>query len=127
MTIKSRQYLISQSINFRLNQAGNSYCRIPIVDGAENSTELIESAIRCLLVLIKLKFRTLISCSAGMSRSPAIAAATLALLTNRPLNDCLHEISTDAPHDVSPALWQSVVEVFQHVSLPIANTTIRPS
>ncbi len=91
------------------------YCRIPIVDGGGNSNSIIEIAIRCVATLVEKEFRTLVACSAGMSRSPAIAASALALVTNKPLSDCLTALFSGASHDISPTLWSSVQLVYNEM------------
>jgi hypothetical protein len=90
------------------------YCRIPIMDGDGNANAIIETAIRCLAALIDNNIPTMVACSAGMSRSPAIAAAAIALATARPLDDCLTAITTGGPHDVSPILWSRVKTVYNY-------------
>ena len=91
------------------------YCRIPIMDGDGNSNAIVESSIRCVVTFIEKEFRTLIACGAGMSRSPAIAAAALAIVTKRSPDDCLAAIVTGAPHDVSPTLWRVVKRVYNGI------------
>ncbi len=81
------------------------YCRIPLVDGEANSKELIETAIRIVATLVENGIRTVVACSAGMSRSPAIAAAAVAMMTKRSPDACLVEVVRGGPHDVSPGLW----------------------
>jgi len=85
------------------------YCRIPILDGEGNSQAILETAISCVVSLAEQNFRTLVACSAGMSRSPAIAAAAIAILDQSSPDACLKAITTNAPHDVSPLLWSSVL------------------
>ena len=84
------------------------YCRLPIIDGDGNSNTIIEAALRMGAMLIEREIRTLVACSAGMSRSPAIAAATVAIVTRTPPDDCLMNIVSDGPHDVSPILWSRI-------------------
>lgn len=84
------------------------YCRIPLNDGDGNANEVIIAAVRCLVALLQLEIRTIIACSAGMSRSPAIAAAALAVVTGHSPDDCLLTIIAGHPHDVSPILWLRV-------------------
>ncbi len=91
------------------------YCRFPIVDGDGSSDAMLTAAIRCLTMLIQSKQRTLIACSAGMSRSPAIAAAAIALLTKQSPEQCLLDIVTGAPHDVSPTLWSRIKSVYSQI------------
>jgi hypothetical protein len=84
------------------------YGRIPINDGDGNPIAILDTAVRCVVMLMKNDIRSLVACSAGMSRSPAVAAAAIAILTGRSADDCLTAIATNAPHDVSPVLWSRV-------------------
>src|SRR5258708_1657799 len=56
------------------------YCRFPLLDGSGNRGELLSVAVRTVGTLLERKLPTLVCCGAGMSRSPAIAAAALAFL-----------------------------------------------
>jgi len=91
------------------------YCRIPIMDGDGNSHAIIEAAIRCVVTLVQRDFRTLVACSAGMSRSLVIAAAALALVTIQTPADCLRAIVTGGSHDISPPLWSTVQIVYNEI------------
>lgn len=84
------------------------YLRFPILDGEDTSLGRVEIAIRAVVWLVEYECRTLIACGAGMSRSPAIAAAALGIITARNLEDCLASIVAGAPCDVSPGLWSQV-------------------
>lgn len=88
------------------------YCRFPLSDGAGNSPVLIRLAIETVEHLIKSQTPTLVACSAGMSRSPAIVAAALARIEGRLPEECLQALVRDQPHDVSPLFWQAVQGVF---------------
>ncbi len=92
------------------------YLRVPLVDGDGNAEGVIETALRLLVTLVQNNIRTLVACSAGMSRSPALAAAAIALLTNRPPETCLTEIIANAPHDVSPILWSRIISVYNQMT-----------
>lgn len=91
------------------------YCRVPLVDGAENSLNQLEVAIGCVTLLLRQRFRTLVACSAGMSRAPAIASVALALVTDRPIEDCLYAVFADAPQDLSPGLFTAVQKVYSAI------------
>ena len=91
------------------------YCRIPIVDGDANPNAIIETAVRCVVTLVNNNIRAMVACSAGMSRSPAIAAAAMAILTKIQPDECLRTITSDAPHDVSPLLWSHVKTVCSEI------------
>ena len=84
------------------------YCRFPLNDGAGNPAWLLRAAIDTVGYFFRESVNTLVACSGGMSRSPAIVAAVLATHRRNSLDDCLLEIVTGQPHDVSPFLWQDV-------------------
>src|SRR5437879_5630448 len=66
------------------------YCRFPLLDGAGNDENLLELAINTLAGLIRKRIPTLVCCDMGLSRSPAVAAAALALAAHRETpEDCL--------------------------------------
>jgi protein-tyrosine phosphatase len=89
------------------------YCRIPLNDGGGNVDGLITLGIRTVGTLIRNEMPTLVACSAGMSRAPSIAAASIALLTGRDPDDCLVQVIADAPNDVSSILWSQVKRCLQ--------------
>lgn len=85
-----------------------TYCRFPLCDDGSNSEGIVELSIITLQNLLKQKFRTLVSCSAGMSRSPLISAAAWSLHTDESFEICLSRITAKSPHDISPTLFNSV-------------------
>ncbi len=87
------------------------YCRFPMVDGAGNTRALIRGAIEVTASLVRSRVMTLVMCSAGMSRSPAIAAGAIAVVGLRPPGQCLVEVTHGAAADVSPGFWGDVVAV----------------
>lgn len=84
------------------------YCRFPLHDDGSNSEQLLCSALDCIASLIRNGHRTLVACSAGMSRSPVMAAAAISTLTKEPLADALTRIVAGGPRDVSPAFFAAV-------------------
>src|SRR5436853_1864886 len=80
------------------------YCRFPLVDGSGNDTKLLQLAITTVANLLEMKVVTLVFCGAGMSRSPAIAAAALALVFQDSPDECLQQVTEHFPADVAPAL-----------------------
>ena len=84
------------------------YCRVPLIDGRGNEDRQLQFAAETIRLLVKARMRTLVACSGGMSRSPAIVAAALALESGASPEDCLVELVRDQPHDVSPPLWQDI-------------------
>jgi len=79
--------------------------RVPLQDGPENNPSQIQFAMRLLIDLLANRRPTLVCCSAGMSRSPALAAVALANVEGGHANDWLRRIQQSVPTDVSPGLW----------------------
>ncbi len=84
------------------------YCRFPICDGGDNARWLLQLAIETVAQLLRANIPTLVACSAGMSRSPSIAAAALALVTRQSPSEALIQCIGTAAADVSPLLWRDV-------------------
>lgn len=92
------------------------YCRFPLVDGAGNRPEVLAAAIETTALLIRKRVPTLVTCGAGMSRSPAIIAAALAFVHGDSPEDCLQRLIAGQPHDVSPSLWGDIKDTFGEMS-----------
>jgi protein-tyrosine phosphatase len=92
-----------------------TYCRFPLADGGGNEEWLVCAAVETTAAFLRGQVPVLVSCSAGMSRSPVIAAAALALVERRAPHDCLSLVARICACDVSPRLWEQV------------STVIRPS
>jgi hypothetical protein len=76
-------------------------CRFPLIDGDENALQTLRLAIATLTHFLESKFACLICCQAGLSRSPAIAAAALSQLTGEPLVASIEKVMKHhacAPH-----------------------------
>jgi len=106
--------VVDLAINEAPAQLGREliYCRFPINDGDGNPDWLLAIAIRTIAAMIRNEIQTVVACSAGMSRAPTVAAASIALLTNRDPDECLIEIIADSPNDVSPILWTHIKRVY---------------
>jgi hypothetical protein len=90
-----------------------AYCRFPLVDGAGNPPWLLRSAAQTVATFLRAGVPTLLFCGAGLSRSPAIAAAGLAILERKSLKDALADIARGGAVDVSTALWTDLEEVIR--------------
>ena len=88
-----------------------AYCRFPLIDGSGNQTAILRAAIETTATLIASGTPTLVACGAGMSRSPAIVAAAMAIKENGTLADTLEKLATGQPHDVSPSLLAEISDV----------------
>lgn len=80
-------------------------CRFPLIDGAGNSPAVIKAAIDSIVHLVQGRVPTLVACSGGMSRSPAIVALALSAVEQISPESALKGIATAGPHDVSPTFW----------------------
>ena len=87
---------------------GLVYHRLPLLDGAGNPPWLIRAAVDCAAGLLRANVPTLLYCSAGMSRSPVVAAAAVARVRGGSLVEVLAAIAAVGPLDASPALVAEV-------------------
>ena len=85
------------------------HVRIPLLDGPGNRAEFLTLAIRTVAAFLTLRVPTLVCCGAGMSRSPCIAAAALAMTSGESPGQALRRIVEQRPCDVSPSLWNEVI------------------
>jgi protein-tyrosine phosphatase len=87
------------------------YCRFPLIDGGGNPTWLLRAAVETTLGLLNQAVPTLVACSGGMSRSPAILAAALSIAQGRDPAECLVELVQGHPREVSPPLWADALRL----------------
>ena len=93
------------------------YCRFPLIDGSGNVPVILCAAVEVTARFIAAKVPTLVFCSAGMSRSPAIVAAAVAIVDREPLVSAVRWVTAGSPHDVSPGLLKDVAEACKNVHL----------
>ncbi len=79
--------------------------RFPLLDGAGNNRNVLRLAIDGVANLIRRNVPTLVCCGAGMSRSPAIAAAAISVVTHSPVDETLRTIFQHHSVDISAALY----------------------
>lgn len=84
------------------------YCRIPIIDGSGNDLSLLRMALRTTVQLLESGARTIVACSAGLSRSPTIATCALAMYLGRSPEGVLVDIDRKFSLDLHGELWQEV-------------------
>ncbi|QDT92656.1 dual specificity protein phosphatase family protein [Gimesia algae] len=89
------------------------YCRLPLIDGTENQPVVLETAVKTVARLIREEVPTLVACSAGMSRSPAIVAAALSQVRDTDFETELKQLAENHPSDVAPGLWNDLQELLQ--------------
>jgi protein-tyrosine phosphatase len=88
-----------------------TYCRFPLLDGPGNPAWTIRAAVETLACLVRLGTPTLVCCGAGMSRSPSIAAAAIALVRGCSPPEALALVTEPGRSDVSPGLWAEIQAV----------------
>jgi hypothetical protein len=86
-------------------------CRFPLLDGPGNDPDLLALAAATVARLLRRGVPTLVCCGGGMSRSPAVAAAALALALRQDPDECLKRVAEHHPADVLPGLWEEVKDV----------------
>ncbi|QDT96440.1 dual specificity protein phosphatase family protein [Gimesia aquarii] len=84
------------------------YCRLPLIDGEENHPPVLQTAIETLMRFIQVEEPTLVACSGGMSRSPAIVAAALSKINAISFDQTIKQIAATGPCDVAPGLWNEI-------------------
>lgn len=84
------------------------YCRFPLVDGPGNAPDLLRLSIQTIISLLRANVPTLVYCNAGISRGPAIAAAALALVSQKTPEETLRGLADLHALDVTPAFWHEV-------------------
>lgn len=85
--------------------------RIPLYDGEGNSPLTLHLAVDTVASLISRRTPTLLTCSAGLSRSPLVAAFAMQRVTGTPALELLREWSQTAPFDVHPGLLSALQSV----------------
>src|SRR3954471_366892 len=83
-----------------------AYCRLPLMDGAANPSWMVRVAVETVASLLRTGTPTLLCCSAGMSRSPCVAAGAISLLSGTPPQEALRAVVAGAPCDISGGFWQ---------------------
>ena len=86
-----------------------TFVRIPIHDGPDNEPSSLRLAVDVVARVLASNLPTLVCCSAGASRSPAVAACAIAIAENKPPATCLELVRERHRADVSPALWNDLL------------------
>jgi hypothetical protein len=84
------------------------YCRFPMLDGEGNSPGLLQSAVDTIANFVYAGQPTLVACSGGMSRSPAIVSLVLAKIESLEPVAAVVRVAATGPCDISPGLWKDL-------------------
>jgi len=101
---------------------GLAYFRLPLVDGSDNPAWLLRAAVSLVRSLLVDEVPTLVFCSAGMSRSPAIAAAAIASIRQCSMHDSLGIIEAEHGGDVSHQRCSRICKQFFPTSAGISDS-----
>ncbi len=88
------------------------YCRFPLNDGGGNEPPVVRQALRTCCDFLSSNMPTLVACSAGMSRSPTIAAFALAHFTQQSPELWIEKISAQKGLELKPELWKQVAAAY---------------
>lgn len=92
--------------------------RIPLLDGPQHDPKSFQRAVRATRAFWRADEHVLVHCSAGASRSPAVAATVIALETEKGLTDAFQHVHARrdgvAPHN---ALIERAASVYKTWSL----------
>jgi hypothetical protein len=91
------------------------YCRFPIIDGGGNKEAILFHALQTIIDLIGTGTRTIVGCSAGMSRSPTLASFALAAHLGEEPSVIVKRIASIKALDLKPELWNDMARVFSRV------------
>ncbi|TWU22506.1 Dual specificity phosphatase, catalytic domain [Novipirellula galeiformis] len=91
------------------------YCRFPILDGAGNDAIVLQLALQTIVDLLRSGHRTLVACSAGMSRSPTLTAFALATFRGETPEAVLQRIAASRALEVKGPLWNEVAALFSKI------------
>lgn len=81
------------------------YCRYPLIDGGGNDESILVHAMQCVLSFLKSETKVLVACSAGMSRSPTIAAFALSAFLKVDPQEVVEKIGQSKGLEINGALW----------------------
>lgn len=87
------------------------YCRLPLLDGEENQPAVFQTALLTVARFIQGDIPTLVACSGGMSRSPAVVAGALSLVKACPFAEALQQVAEAGPCDIAPGLWNEIEQL----------------
>jgi len=93
------------------------YCRFPLLDGSGNTASVLLNCIQTIVDFLDTKTRTLVACSAGMSRSPVITSFALAAFLGQSPDQVVKRIGTIRSLELKSDLWKDASNVFSQVRL----------
>lgn len=92
------------------------YCRFPLNDGGGNEPKVLTQVLQTTVNLVHNEIPTLIACSAGMSRSPTIAAFTMALHGNDDPRKWIAKIGDLRSLELKAELWADIEMAYDTIN-----------
>ena len=89
-----------------------TYCRFPLNDGGGNDGNMLLQTLLTATDFLASNTRTIIACSAGMSRSPTIAAFALAYHLSENPETVIGRIADIKSLELKPELWSDTLSAF---------------
>ena len=98
-----------------------NYCRFVLTDDGENDPGILRTTILTTTEFLIGDHHVAIGCSAGVSRSIAIAAAAVSRVSGQTPREALEVISNVKHPDINPALWNQILQVLRTLDLKSEN------
>lgn len=95
------------------------YCRFPLNNGGGNESGVLRQTVQTVVDLLAVSTRVLVTCSAGMSRAPTIAAFSLAAYLDQSPDMVISRIVNTRSLAVNGVFWQDVAELFSQIRRPV--------
>ncbi len=89
-----------------------TYCRFPLNDGGGNDPIVLFQTLLTATNFIDAEIRTLIACSAGLSRSPIVAAFAIAHHLNEAPDEAIARIADIKALELDRNLWADMLVAF---------------
>ena len=89
-----------------------TYCRFPLNDGGGNDPQILLQTLLTTTDFLRSNTRTIIACSAGLSRSPTVAAFALAYHLDKKPDDVIAGIAETKSLELKPELWADMLTAF---------------
>ena len=89
-----------------------TYCRFPLNDGGGNDPQILLHTLLTTTDFLRSNTRTIIACSAGLSRSPTIAAFALAYHLDQTPEDVIAGIAETKSLEMKPELWADMLTAY---------------
>ncbi len=90
--------------------------RFPLNDGGGNDPKILLQTLRTATDFLNSGTRTIIACSAGMSRSPTVAAFALAHHLPDTPDDVIARIAENKSLELKNELWNDLMQVYHELS-----------